>query len=92
MSATAQRNWVRYTSDSYRPKPRKWDRPGDLAAALDPQTQDSRPLRVIDRELVKLADHLVPADALAIYMPPQEGKASGSAAGSLNGCWPTIPR
>ena len=54
---------------------RRWARPGDLARALDPDTADSLPLRVIDGELVKLADHQVDADALAIFMSPQEGKS-----------------
>lgn len=60
----------------YERKERRWDTPGDLAKALDPSgTHDSQPLQVIDRELVKLTDHAVPADALAIFMPPQEGKS-----------------
>ena len=76
MSAIAQRSWVRQCQASYQPKERKWARPGDLARALDPTTRDSLPLQVIDRELVKLTDHEVPADALAIYCPPQEGKST----------------
>jgi predicted phage terminase large subunit-like protein len=53
---------------------RRWARPGDLALALDPATRDSAALRLIDAELAALADHRVPADALAIFCPPQEGK------------------
>jgi predicted phage terminase large subunit-like protein len=56
-------------------RPRRWARPGDLARALDPATRDSPPLRLIDDQLALLAGHQVPADALAIFCPPQEGKS-----------------
>jgi predicted phage terminase large subunit-like protein len=59
----------------YEHHPRRWARPGELAAALDPGTRDSAPLRLIDRELVALAEHRVPAEGLAVFMSPQEGKS-----------------
>jgi hypothetical protein len=51
---------------------RRFAVPGDLARTLDPATKDSPALRLIDAELVRLADHQVPADALAVFMSPQE--------------------
>jgi predicted phage terminase large subunit-like protein len=54
---------------------RRWALPGDLARALDAGTRDSPALRLVDAELAKLANHQVPADGLAVFMPPQEGKS-----------------
>ena len=76
MVKLAETPWGREAIATYKPKTRRWATPGALARALDPATRDSPPLRIIDRELVKLADHQVPADALAVYCPPQEGKSS----------------
>lgn len=55
-------------------EPRRWRTPGDLACALDPQTVQTPALRVIDEELVRLADS-DDVDKLIISMPPQEGKS-----------------
>lgn len=65
----------RYTSEACQPRPRRWPAPGALARALDPSTRDSLALQVIDRELVRTADHQVPAGGLMIFCPPQEGKS-----------------
>lgn len=53
---------------------RRWRAPGDLARTLDPSTVDTPALRLIDDELVKLADS-DDVDRLIISMPPQEGKS-----------------
>lgn len=71
----AETDWREQLARRYEPKARQWATPGQLAAALDSSTRDSLPLRIIDRELVRLADHQVPADGLAIFCPPQEGKS-----------------
>jgi predicted phage terminase large subunit-like protein len=68
-------DWREHFARRYEPRPRRWATPGQLARALDPATLDSKPLQVIDRELVRLTDHQVPADALAVFCPPQEGKS-----------------
>jgi predicted phage terminase large subunit-like protein len=68
-------DWREHFARRYEPRPRRWATPGQLARALDPATRDSRPLQIIDRELVRLTDHQVPADALAVFCPPQEGKS-----------------
>jgi predicted phage terminase large subunit-like protein len=59
----------------FEPKPRRWPTPAVLAKALDSATGTSPALDLIDRELVRLAEHAVPADALAIFIPPGEGKS-----------------
>jgi predicted phage terminase large subunit-like protein len=56
-------------------KHRRWARPGDLAAAIDPSTTASPALDTLDRELVRLTDRQVDADGLAVFWPPQEGKS-----------------
>jgi hypothetical protein len=68
-------DWRGHTSAALQPKPRAHRTPGALAHVLDPATRDSLALRVIDRELVKTADHLVEAGGLMIFMSPQEGKS-----------------
>jgi predicted phage terminase large subunit-like protein len=65
----------RYTAEACQPHPRRWPTPGALARALDHTTRDSLALQVIDRELVKTADHHVDAGGLMIFMSPQEGKS-----------------
>lgn len=77
MQTFTRTDWRHHFTASYQPHVRRWKTPGQLARALDPQTGDSLPLQIIDRELVRLSDHAVPADALMITMPPQEGKARG---------------
>ena len=72
---TALTDWREWAARHLEPSPRRWARPGDLARALDPKTGDSPALQIIDRELVRLADHLVPAEGLMIFMSPQEGKS-----------------
>jgi predicted phage terminase large subunit-like protein len=64
-----------HAARGFEKRPRAWARPGDLARALDPGIRDTPALELIDAELVKLADHAVPADALAVFMPVQEGKS-----------------
>lgn len=91
MTTFAPTDWRQHAAELCQPRPRRHRTPGDLARALDHTTRDSLALQVIDRELVNTADHLVPAEGLMIFSPPQEGKASGSAAVSPNGCWPTTP-
>jgi predicted phage terminase large subunit-like protein len=68
-------SWKEQLARRWEPKPRRWGTPGALAAALDPGTKDSLPLRVIDSQLVKLTDRTVPAEGLAVFCPPQEGKS-----------------
>lgn len=53
---------------------RRWVSPGALACALDPSTIQTPALRLIDDELVQLADS-PSVDKLIISMPPQEGKS-----------------
>lgn len=74
-SLTADADWREWAARHFEPRERRYARPADLARALEPATGDSRPLQIIDRELVRLAEHQVPADALAIACPPQEGKS-----------------
>lgn len=54
--------------------PRRWSTPGALASTLDPSTVDTAALRLIDDELVRLAES-DGIDRLIISMPPQEGKS-----------------
>lgn len=75
MTALPETDWREWAARKYEAKPRQWARPFDLAAALDPESRQSRPLEIIDRELVRLTDNQVPADALAVFMAPQEGKS-----------------
>jgi predicted phage terminase large subunit-like protein len=72
----AETDFREHAARRYERRARTWARPGDMARALDPGTRDSLALQVIDRELIALADHQVPADALAIFLPPQEGKST----------------
>lgn len=74
MTALSEYDFREHFARRYERQERRWATPGALACALEPGTGDSLPLQVIDRELVRLADRLVPADALAIFMSPQEGK------------------
>lgn len=55
-------------------RPRQWSTPGELAVALDPTVVQTPALRLIDEELVRLADD-PETDRLIISMPPQEGKS-----------------
>jgi predicted phage terminase large subunit-like protein len=71
----ADTDFREHTARRFEKRARRWARPGDLARALDPGTRDSAPLRLIDAELAALANHRVPADALAVFLSPQEGKS-----------------
>lgn len=75
MVKLAETAWGREAIATYKPRRRRWATPYELARALDPGTRDSLALRVINRELVKLADHAVPANGLMVFCPPQEGKS-----------------
>jgi hypothetical protein len=70
----ADTDFREHAARRFEKRARRWARPGDLAAVLDPGTRQSPALRLIDQELAALADHKVPADALAVFMAPQEGK------------------
>lgn len=71
----AETDFREHAARRFERKTRRWARPGDLARELDPDTKDSPALRLIDQELAALADHKVPGNALAVFMPPQEGKS-----------------
>jgi predicted phage terminase large subunit-like protein len=58
----------------YQPQERRYRRPGALAAALDPASRTSKALDLIDQALVDLEESRE-VDALAIFLPPQEGKS-----------------
>lgn len=75
MTPFAPTDWRRHASDLWQPRPRRHPTPGALARALDHTTRDSRALQVIDRELVRTAEHQVGAGGLMIFMSPQEGKS-----------------
>lgn len=55
------------------PPERRWATPGDLAAELDPDTNQTPALDLIDGELVRLLDE--PGGRLIVSLPPQQGKA-----------------
>src|SRR5260370_3956527 len=60
----------------FKPKTRRYPSPGALAKALDPLTSMTSPaLELIDQELVDLTDGTGGHNALAVFMPPQEGKS-----------------
>jgi hypothetical protein len=73
---TTATDYREHAARHYERKPRTWARPGDLATALDSTTKQSPALAWIDAELTRLADHQVNAEALAVFMPPQEGKST----------------
>lgn len=60
---------------SFRAPLRRYRSPLTLGKALDFKTGRSPALELIDRELVDLMRPSSPADALAVFMPPQEGKS-----------------
>jgi len=66
---------LEYAARAYEPKPRRYPTPGALARALDPLTGTSPALELIDAALVELVDGSPDHDALAVFMPPQEGKS-----------------
>jgi predicted phage terminase large subunit-like protein len=57
------------------PHGRRYARPGDLAKALDSKTVSTPALEKIDDALVALMEPDTEHDALAVFMPPQEGKS-----------------
>jgi predicted phage terminase large subunit-like protein len=66
---------IEYAARAFEPKPRRYETPGALARALDPLAKTSPALDLIDGELVELAEGRTDHNALAIFMPPQEGKS-----------------
>jgi len=54
---------------------RRYANPGHLAAALDPRTNTSPALDLIDAALTSLMAADSPVNALAVFLPPQEGKS-----------------
>jgi predicted phage terminase large subunit-like protein len=64
-----------YTARAFEPNSRRYPAPGDLARRLDAKTASSPSLDLIDRELVDLVDGHPDHNALAVFMPPQEGKS-----------------
>lgn len=62
-------------AEQFRPKPRRWPSPLDMACQLDPTTVRTPALEEINRQLVALADE-VAEDRLMVFMPPQEGKST----------------
>lgn len=59
---------------AFQPRRRRYPSPLAMAMAVDRKTRTSPALEVIDRALVELVDE-DEHDALAVYMPPQEGKS-----------------
>lgn len=59
----------------FEPRRRRYATPGLLAKALDDKTGSSPPLEKIDEELIALIDPRSDHNALAVSMPPQEGKS-----------------
>jgi len=66
---------LEYAARAYEPKVRRYPAPGVLARALDPLTRTSPALDLIDSELVALTEGRTDHEALAIFMPSQEGKS-----------------
>lgn len=67
-----------------RPERKTFPTPGALAAGIDPTTVTTSALEMLDVALLDVAEGR--CDRLIWSMPPQEGKASGSAAVSHCGC------
>lgn len=64
-----------YAARQFEPRTRRYPAPGALARALDPRTGSSPALDRIDAELIELIDGQPDHEALAVFMPPQEGKS-----------------
>jgi phage terminase large subunit-like protein len=64
--------WQRVASG---PPPRRYARPADVARLVDPRTMSSPALEKIDERLIALTDAHSEVNALAVAMPPQEGKS-----------------
>jgi predicted phage terminase large subunit-like protein len=71
----ADTDWREWAARHFEPPVRRWETPGELARAMDPLTKASPALDLIDSELVALTDHQTDADALCVFMAPQEGKS-----------------
>jgi predicted phage terminase large subunit-like protein len=56
-------------------RPRRYPTPGALASRLDPKVGTSPALTLIDDALVELMEASSPVNALAVFLPPQEGKS-----------------
>lgn len=59
----------------FEPRPRRYPSPGALARAVDPATATSPALDLIDQAIADLFEPGSPFNALAVFMPPQEGKS-----------------
>lgn len=64
-----------YAARMFDPRRRRYSTPGELAARLDAKNATSTALDLIDAELTALMRPDSPVNALAIFMPPQEGKS-----------------
>jgi predicted phage terminase large subunit-like protein len=68
--------WNEWAARQYEPRLLRYERPGDLAAVLDPNTGSSPALELIDQALLDLvAAGEGEPNALAVFLPPQEGKS-----------------
>jgi predicted phage terminase large subunit-like protein len=65
--------WADYAAALWNPQ-RRYPSPGALASALDPNWRTSPAIDMIDRALVELMED-PEQDALAVFLPPQEGKS-----------------
>ena len=66
--------WQEYAAQQFEVRERRYPMPGDLARTLDIITAGSPALDLIDDALLRLVSD-PDRDALAVFMPPQEGKS-----------------
>jgi predicted phage terminase large subunit-like protein len=59
----------------FRPVERRYRSPAHLRTVLDPHHRVSKAIEIIDAALVELMSPTSPHNALAVFMPPQEGKS-----------------
>lgn len=64
-----------YAARMFSARPRRYRNPGHLARMLDPRAETSPALDLIDQALLDLMDPASEENALAVEMPPQEGKS-----------------
>jgi len=67
--------WQEWAARQWETQPRRYPTPGALAQALDITTGNSPALKLVDEALVGLMAEDSPDNALAVFMPPQEGKS-----------------
>lgn len=60
----------------FEPHPRRYASPMNLARAVEPSTETSPALELINQALVELMADDSPHNALAVSIPPQEGKST----------------